>query len=83
VVRVRDRGVGIPSEKRDYIFQRFFRAHTDTPYDSGGMGVGLHLSQVIARQHGGDVWFQSAEGGGSTFYLRLPLRGASRGTPAP
>jgi signal transduction histidine kinase len=72
LVRVRDRGVGIPRDKRDDIFQRFFRAHTDTPYDRGGMGVGLYLSQAIAREHGGGIWFESTEGGGSTFHLRLP-----------
>jgi PAS domain S-box-containing protein len=72
-VRVRDHGVGIPASRQDKIFQRFFRAHTDTPYDAGGLGVGLYISSQIVAQHGGSVQFRSAEGRGSTFTVRLPL----------
>jgi predicted ATPase/signal transduction histidine kinase len=73
VMLVRDRGVGIPPGKRAQIFERFFRAHTDTPHDYGGMGTGLYLSRAIAARHGGEIWFDSEEDCGSTFHLRLPL----------
>ncbi|TAK34613.1 MAG: PAS domain S-box protein [Chloroflexota bacterium] len=73
VVSVRDRGVGIPEGKQSRIFQRFYRAHTGTPYDYGGMGVGLYISHEIIRRHGGRMWFESKEGEGSTFYFSLPL----------
>ncbi|AKU92910.1 ATP-binding protein [Vulgatibacter incomptus] len=72
-VKVRDFGVGIPADKQDRIFQPFYRAHTDTPYDYGGMGVGLYISSEIVRQHGGRMWFDSREGKGSTFQFRIPL----------
>jgi signal transduction histidine kinase len=55
------------------MFERFYRAHIGTPYDYGGLGVGLYISREIARQHGGDIWFESEEGKGSTFHFSLPL----------
>ncbi|XYI00972.1 AAA family ATPase [Sorangium sp. So ce1128] len=73
LVSVRDQGVGIPVDKRACIFERFHRAHTDTPHDHGGMGTGLYLSRAIVVRHGGEMWFESEEGRGSTFHVRLPL----------
>ena len=72
-VSVRDQGVGIPALKQAKIFQRFFRAHTQTPFDYGGMGVGLFISREIVKRHGGRMWFESREGVGSTFHFSLPL----------
>ena len=79
VVSVRDQGVGIPRDKQKHIFERFYRAHTGTPYDYGGMGVGLFISREIISRHGGRMWFESQEGVGSTFYFSLPLRGEDAG----
>jgi signal transduction histidine kinase len=73
VVSVADRGFGIPKEKQGRIFQRFYRAHTNTPFDYGGLGLGLFLSWEIVRRHGGRMWFQSEEHKGSTFSFGLPL----------
>ena len=73
VVSVSDEGIGIPREKQAHIFERFFRAHTGTPFDYGGMGVGLYISREIVTRHGGRMWFESEEGKGSTFYFSLPL----------
>lgn len=72
-VSVRDRGVGIPFVKQERVFQRFYRPHTDTPYDYGGMGVGLYISREIVERHGGSMWFESKEGSGSVFSFRLPV----------
>ncbi len=72
-VSIRDHGVGIPREKQGHIFQRFYRAHTGTPYDYGGMGVGLYLCREIVKRHAGRIWFESEEGQGSTFHFSLPL----------
>jgi PAS domain S-box-containing protein len=71
VVCVRDHGVGIPRAKQGRIFERFYRAHTDTPHDYGGMGVGLYISREIVTQHGGTMWFESTEGSGSNFCFSL------------
>lgn len=73
VVSVRDRGVGIPAHKQGHIFERFFRAHTDTQYDYGGMGLGLFLAKDMIARHGGRVWFESEEAHGSTFHFTVPL----------
>jgi signal transduction histidine kinase len=73
-VSVKDQGVGIPRDKQKRIFERFYRAHTGTPYDYGGMGVGLYISREIVQRHGGRMWFESAEGEGSTLHFALPLR---------
>ena len=73
VVSVRDYGVGIPKEKQKHIFERFYRAHTMTPYDYGGLGVGLYISHQIVQRHGGRMWFESEEGKGSTFSFAIPL----------
>ncbi|MCC6557831.1 MAG: PAS domain-containing protein [Polyangiaceae bacterium] len=74
-VSVRDHGVGIPADKHDRIFERFFRAHTDTPHDYGGMGVGLSLARDMIARQGGRIWFESEEGRGSTFHFTVPLEG--------
>jgi signal transduction histidine kinase len=71
VLSVRDEGIGIAVAKQPRIFERFYRAHTDTPYDRGGLGVGLYVSREFVRLHGGKMWFDSKEGKGSTFYLSL------------
>ncbi|TAK30846.1 MAG: PAS domain S-box protein [Chloroflexota bacterium] len=73
IVTVRDHGVGIPKEKQSRIFQRFYRAHDGTPYDYGGMGVGLYISKEIVERHRGRIWFESEDGKGSTFFFGLPL----------
>jgi len=72
VISVRDRGIGIPADQKSRIFELFFRAHAGTPYDVGGLGIGLFMAREITVRHGGAMWFESEEGKGSTFYMRLP-----------
>jgi PAS domain S-box-containing protein len=76
VVSVRDRGIGIPRDKQAHIFSSFFTAHADTSYDFGGVGIGLHVAREFVKRHGGRMWFDSAEGAGSTFAFALPLHDA-------
>lgn len=70
---VSDRGIGIPAAKQARLFEPFFRAHTDTPHDTGGLGLGLYVARSIASMHGGSVTATSEEGVGSTFVFTLPL----------
>jgi len=72
VISVRDRGFGIPADQQNRIFELFFRAHAGTAHDVGGLGVGLFMAREITIRHGGAMWFESEEGKGSTFYIRLP-----------
>jgi signal transduction histidine kinase len=53
--------VWYPKAKRSHIFGRFFRAHTGTLYDHGGMGVGLYINEEIVAQHGGRIEFEGVE----------------------
>jgi signal transduction histidine kinase len=72
-VSICDSGVGIPTQSQERIFRLFYRAHTDTPYDYGGMGVGLYMARELIERQGGRIWFESREGEGSTFSFTLPL----------
>ncbi|WP_051630258.1 sensor histidine kinase [Afifella pfennigii] len=70
-IAIEDRGIGIPDEEKERLFQPFFRASTAT--GAYGVGMGLYLSRRLARILGGDLTFKSKQGLGSTFTLDLPL----------
>jgi len=72
VVRVTDNGIGVPGEKRDHLFERFFRAH-DGMNEIEGTGLGLSIVRDTAESHGGRAWAEFNESG-SMFALALPLR---------
>lgn len=74
VLSVKDRGIGIPSEKQDTIFEMFSRGDTALEDHSGGLGIGLYLSRRLAEIHGGTVTALSdGLDRGSEFILRLPV----------
>jgi PAS domain S-box-containing protein len=70
---VRDTGVGIPKERRGELFRRFSRLARSPGGRSGGVGLGLAISDGLARRMRGDIDLVSAVGVGSVFTLRLPL----------
>jgi heavy metal sensor kinase len=74
-VTVADDGPGIPQEARARVFDRFYRVDRARGRDVGGSGLGLAICREIATAHGGRVWFESREGGGSAFSLALPRDG--------
>jgi PAS domain S-box-containing protein len=76
VLSVTDTGMGIPKAAQKHIFTKFFRADNILTQDVTGTGLGLYLTRAIAEHLDGDVWFESVEGKGSTFYLSLPKRGS-------
>lgn len=71
---VKDRGIGIPRELTEKIFDPFFRADDSLASGVPGSGLGLTLARRIARDHGGDLVTTSRNGGGSVFIFTLPLR---------
>ena len=72
-VRVKDRGVGIPSKHLKRIFNRFYRVQSRGLKPVKGTGIGLYIVRAIARSHGGRVFAQSeGEGRGATFTVQLP-----------
>jgi signal transduction histidine kinase len=73
VLSVEDHGLGIPAERQARIFERYYRAHSGTPDDYGGLGVGLDMSRETVVRLGGRMWFESEPGQGSRFHFSLPL----------
>jgi len=71
-VAVRDNGVGIPKEKLRMIFERFEQAHDPNLGKPEGVGLGLSIVKEIVTLHNGNIWVESEEKKGSTFYFTLP-----------
>ena len=70
LVRIRDRGIGIPERDRAHLFERYYRGANAVGV--AGSGVGLHLVAMVLELHGGSIEVDSAEGAGSTFVVHLP-----------
>jgi signal transduction histidine kinase len=73
VLRVRDRGPGVPAAERERIFEPFYRLAGASEVH-GGVGLGLALVRSIVQRHHGAVHCEDQEGGGACFALRLPLQ---------
>jgi signal transduction histidine kinase len=70
---VADQGMGISSADRERIFGRFQRGRNVERRGMQGAGLGLSISRALAELQGGRIWFESAVGHGSTFYVTLPI----------
>jgi signal transduction histidine kinase len=79
-LEVEDNGIGIPAGERRRIFRRFYQVEQRLSRETGGVGLGLSIVDLIVRAHGGTVRVQDAPTSGSVFTLRLPC--ASGGVPA-
>ena len=72
-LEVQDRGIGIPKNEQEKIFEKFYRVPSIEGTDVPGTGLGLALVKEIVELHGGRVTVESEEGIGSNFTVRLPL----------
>jgi signal transduction histidine kinase len=72
-LEVKDRGIGIPKNEQEKIFEKFYRCGDPLVHNIKGSGLGLSLVRHIARAHGGDVLVESAPEEGSKFTIALPL----------
>ena len=72
-IQVMDRGPGISEADQERLFQRFVRLSSVPTAGESSTGLGLALAKQQARAMGGDLWFETREGGGSIFTLELPL----------
>jgi signal transduction histidine kinase len=68
VVTVRDNGVGVDPDQASRIFEMFSRANSEPE----GVGIGLAVCRRIIEAHGGRIWVEAADGGGSAFRFTMP-----------
>jgi signal transduction histidine kinase len=78
-ISVRDTGVGISSEDQERLFTKFFRADDPRVRDVAGTGLGLSITKSLIETHGGEIWFQSEPGHGTTFTFTLPVAPTDQG----
>jgi len=77
-VCVSDTGVGIPSSAKPHIFEKFYRVQSAQTRELEGVGLGLATVKSIVEKHGGQLWVESKEGTGSSFYFTLPKMQAAQ-----
>jgi signal transduction histidine kinase len=79
VVRIRDRGIGIPPQDLKRVFRRFYRVSNLATQKKKGTGLGLFIVQSVIKTHGGKISVQSqGEGRGTTFTIQLPKANGGR-----
>ena len=71
VIRVLDRGPGIPSEQRDAVFRPFYRLEPSRSLATGGSGLGLAVTRQLAHANGWQVELLARQGGGTEARLSL------------
>jgi signal transduction histidine kinase len=75
VIRIRDRGFGIPLSERHQILRKFTRGSAAKAHGIKGTGIGLAMVKHIVDAHGGEIFIESEPGKGSTFTIQLPAGG--------
>lgn len=78
-VMIQDQGPGIPPDKLDKIFDRFYRADRARSRQLGGTGLGLAIAREIIQNHHGQIWAESEESKGTKVFFTLPLIARKRG----
>lgn len=79
---VRDTGVGIPAANQDAVFGAFVQCDSSYAKKFKGTGLGLAICRELTALLGGEIWFESQEGVGTSFYVRIPVESATRGDRA-
>jgi CheY-like chemotaxis protein/two-component sensor histidine kinase len=77
---IEDTGIGIPSDKHQFVFEEFRQIDNTATREYGGTGLGMSITKRLVEMSGGRIWLESAPGVGTTFYFTLPRAGT---TPIP
>jgi signal transduction histidine kinase len=75
-ISVADTGIGLREDDQKKIFSKYFRAADGKVNGTPGTGLGLRITKQLVELQGGDIWFESKYGQGTTFYFALPLAAA-------
>lgn len=75
VISVQDNGMGVPEDVRSRVFDKFFRASNAVAQETEGTGLGLYVAKKVMKAAGGNIWFESKEGRGTTFFVEIPREG--------
>ncbi|QNS42411.1 PAS domain-containing sensor histidine kinase [Chryseobacterium manosquense] len=73
IFTVKDFGIGMPPDKKDHVFEQYYRVSGDEESTFPGLGLGLYIAAQIVERSGGKIWVNSILGKGSTFSFSLPL----------
>lgn len=75
IIKIRDTGIGIPDDKLELVFNRFYQVGGNHDDKRKGTGIGLSLTKELVELHGGEILVESIEGKGTTFTILLPSSG--------
>ena len=70
---VADQGSGIERNEEGHLFERFYRGEQVRKNGTAGAGLGLYITRSLVELHGGEIWYESKPGQGSTFYVTVPV----------
>lgn len=73
IFTVKDFGIGMPEDKKDRVFEQYYRVSGDEESTFPGLGLGLYIAAQIVERSDGKIWVNSILGKGSTFSFSLPL----------
>jgi signal transduction histidine kinase/DNA-binding response OmpR family regulator len=82
-IRVADTGIGIPEDKKEKVFERFFQNKTSAAILNQGSGIGLAITREFVIMHGGTITVESKAGEGAVFMIQLPLHSVDVLRPEP
>lgn len=73
IFKIEDSGIGIPKDKIQFVFDRFWQCDSTSTKKYKGTGLGLSISKSIVEMFNGQIWVESTLGKGSTFFIKIPL----------
>ena len=71
MISIKDNGIGIPKQKQEDLFKKFYQVDKTLTRKSGGTGLGLAISRGIIEAHGGKIWVESEENQGTTVHFTI------------